>query len=102
MNICKRAVKLQEQTLYLMIIAKLLLASKGISVLLGFDDCTYFASKHREKCEQQREFGTDYHRPIQNQMQFPMVSVVQRGTEKQGEHTLVKALLDRIYVILHS
>lgn len=75
-----------------MIISKLLLASKGIPVLLGFDDCTDFASKHREKCEQQREFGTDYHGPIQKQRQFPMANIVQRGTEKQeGKHTLVEA-----------
>lgn len=94
MNMCKGGgwtLKCQEQTLYLMIISKLLLASKGIPVLLGFDDCTDFVGKHRKKCEQHREFGTDSPRPIQKQMQFPMVSMVQGGTEKQeGKHTLVK------------
>lgn len=70
-----------------MIIPKLLLASKGIPVLVGLDDCTDFTNKHRKKCEQQREFGTDYHRPIQKQMQWSM-----RGTEKQeGKPTLIKA-----------
>lgn len=43
-----------------------------------------------KKCEQQREYGTDYHRPIQKQRQWSM-----RGTEKQdGKHTLVKDSAD--------
>lgn len=74
MNICKGVgwtLKCQEQTLYLMIISKLLLASKGIPVLLGFDDSTDFASKHRKKYEQQRECGTDSHRTMQSKWNFP-------------------------------
>lgn len=34
-----------------MIISKLLLSSKGILGLHGFDDHPDFASKHRRKCE---------------------------------------------------
>lgn len=45
-----------------------------------------------EKKVSNRENLTDYHRPTQKQMQFVMVNMVQRGTEKQeSKHTLIKS-----------
>lgn len=73
-----------------MIISKLLLASKGIPALLGMMIAQILLASTEKKSEQQREFGTDCHRPTQKQ--FPMVNMVQKGTGKQeSKHTLIKS-----------
>lgn len=73
--------KCQEQTLYLMIISKLLLASKGISVLLGFDDCWFCWQVQKKMWATERI----WHRLSQTNTKTNAISHGQHGPERYRE-----------------